>query len=128
MMEAHLKCGSYDTLLELLMLEGQGIVMMESDWLHVVWLDWQAQWIAKVSTKPALREGLLQKYSQLYGTDQGTMENLDSNTHCSTKCQVTFFRPRPVPLVLKEPSEWELDNLEEARVVESLTIVIGLLD
>ena len=80
--------------------------MMGSDWLHVVWLDWQAQWIAKVSTKPALWEGLLQKYSQLYGIDQGgTMKTLDSNTYCSTRCQVTFLRPRLVPLVMKEPNE-----------------------
>ena len=65
------------------MVEGEGPSLLGCNWLQVVWLDWQALGITHVSTKPASLESLLQKHSQLFGTDLGTMKDLMATSQCN---------------------------------------------
>ena len=119
-MKVRVKYGIFDDMLELLVVEGKGPALMGRDWLQVVRLDWQTLGIAKLSTKTSPLEDLLQKYSQLFGPDQGTMKELTASLTVRPDAKPRFFRPRPVPYALKEPIERELDRLEEAGVVEKV--------
>ena len=83
------------------MVEGKGPSLLVCDWLQVVRLDWQALGITHVSTKPASLESLLQKHSQLFGTDLGTMKDLMATIAVQLDTKPCYSHPRPVPYALK---------------------------
>ena len=106
--------------LKLLVVSGSGPCLMGRDWLRVVRLDWRK--IGKVSPTTASvtsRVAALQEqYQEVFSETLGTITPFTAKLSVTPGASPKFFKPRSVPLALKERVESELDRLERDGVLE----------
>ena len=106
--------------LKLLVVSGSGPCLMGRDWLRVVRLDWRK--IGKVSATTASvtsRVAALQEqYQEVFSETLGTITPFTAKLSVTPGASPKFFKPRSVPLALKERVESELDRLERDGVLE----------
>ena len=86
-MKVHVKYGSYDGMLEQFVVEGQEPALMGHDWLQVTQLDRQGVHEAHITG------GATAEVQSAIWFRSGSHEGFDSDTHCSTICQASFFVP-----------------------------------
>ena len=106
--------------LKFLVVFGSGPCLMGPDWLRVVRLDWRK--IGKVSATAASvmsRVAALQEqYQEVFSETLGTITPFTAKLSVTPGVSLKFFKPRSVPLALKEHAESELDRLERDGVLE----------
>ena len=106
--------------LKLLVVAGSGPCLMGRDWLKFVRLDWRK--IGKVSVTSADLEDrvelLLDQYHEVFADSVGTITPFQAKLTVTPDASPKFFKPRSVPLALRERVEKELDRLEQEGVLE----------
>ena len=107
--------------LKLLVVSGPGPSLMGRDWLKFVRQDWRK--IGKVSMMPADAEErvklLLDQYDEVYAQTLGTITPFQAKLTVTPDATPKFFKPRSVPLALRERVETELNRMEQEGVLET---------
>ena len=101
--------------LPLVVVEGDGPVLLGRNWLVNLQLDWQG--IKKVYTGV---ESLLQKYDELFRDELGTLKGITARLVVDENATPKFFKPRPVPYAIRGAIEQDLDRLESLGVLEKI--------
>ena len=89
------------------------------DWLQKIRLDWHSLVVAYLDEK--LQTAVVQEYSEVFKEELGLMTEFKAKLAVKPGAKPVFVRPRSVPFALCEPLEKELDQLEEAGVIEKVT-------
>ena len=90
---------------------------MGCDWLRVLRLDWRK--IGKVSaTTVGVESQVQEQYQEVFSETLGTIIPFATKLSVTPGAQPKFFKPRSVPLALKESVESKLDQLEQKGVLE----------
>ena len=96
-------------------MKGDGPSLFGRDWFHKIKLDWDK--ICAV-TKQTKAQEILEKFTEFFSEGLGQMNTITASLTLKEGAKPQFCRARPVPFALKEAIEQELDNLEEADIIE----------
>ncbi|KAL9961633.1 hypothetical protein ACROYT_G030616 [Oculina patagonica] len=108
-----------ETVLPVVITGNDGPMLISRDWLSVLKLDWGQ--IKQISLEPVNKLDLLQtKYSSLFDGNLGTIKGVTAHLKLKENAVPQFFKPRPVPFVLKEKIADELRRLEKIGVLEKV--------
>ena len=100
------------------MVRGNVPTLHGRDWMQSIRLDWRSLGIANIQgTLPSL-ETILQKHSEVFQSNVGTMHQFEAKLVVTPETKPKFYRPRSVPDALKDDIEHELDRLEAEGIVE----------
>ena len=89
--------------------------------MQTIQLDWKSLEIANIQgTLPSL-ETILQKHSEVFQSNFGTMHQFEAKLVVRPEAKPKFYRPRSVPYTLKDAIERELDRLEAKHIVERVS-------
>ena len=106
--------------LPLVIVEGHGSALLGRNWLHHIRLDWAG--IKAVFPVQRTLEGLLEKYSNVFTDELGTIMPYKAKLIVAPSPVPKFHRPRSVPFALKTTVEEELDRLESQGVLEKVNV------
>ena len=105
--------------LVLTIVAGQGPTLLGRDWLKQLQLDWKE--IHAISKHERGLEYLLDKYSNIFSEELGTIRSFCAELNVDPTVKPKFFKARTVPYVLRSSIEEELDRLESQGIVEKVT-------
>ena len=89
--------------------------------MQTIRLDWRSLGIANIQgTLPSL-ETILQKHSEVFQSNVGTMHQFEAKLVVKPEAKRQFYRPRSVPYALKDAIKRELDRLEAEGIVERVS-------
>ena len=93
-----------------------GPILMGRNWLRKLDLDWRGVMaeifpVSDVHEVKSRLDGLLDKYSDVFKDELGTMKGVNVHLEQKPDCKPKFFRARSVPYALKKGIEDELDRL-----------------
>ena len=89
------------------------------NWLNHIRLDWHEIFAIAVE-EPENLEALLEKHSELFKEELGTISSLKARLQVQPNARPRFFKPRPVSFALKALVEKELDRLEAAGILQTV--------
>ena len=109
--------------LPLVVIKGDGISLPGRNWLEQIKLDWHE--IAKINgiTKPSYQkklDDLLKQYEEIFRDELGKCKQIKAKLHVKPNTVPKFYRPRPIPLALKEKVEEDLNRLERLGVISKV--------
>jgi len=108
-----------EAVLPIVITGNDGPVLMGRDWLSVLKLDWGQ--IKRISLEPVHKLDLLQtECSSLFDGNLGTIKGVSAHLKLKENGVPQFFKPRPVPFVLKEKIADEFQRLEKIGVLEKV--------
>ena len=93
--------------LPLTVVEGSGPMLMGRNWFDKIRLDWKS--ICSVTQNPDV-EALLGRYSGVFKSDLGCARGVELSIPVDPAAQPIFYKPRTVPLALREKVDAELDR------------------
>jgi len=98
--------------LPLVVVEGDGISLLGRNWLESIRLDWTE--VANINniSKPTK----LDEYDEIFRDELGHCK-LKAKLHVKSEAAPKFYRPRPIPLAMKEKIEEELRRLINSGVI-----------
>ena len=102
--------------LPLVVVEGDGISLLGRNWLESIRLDWTEVASIKNISKPTYQsklDKLLDEYEEIFFCEELGHGKLHVKPEASPK----FYRPRPIPLAMKEKIEEELSRLTNSGVI-----------
>ena len=105
-------CGK-EAHLPLLVVKGSGPPLFGRNWLESIQLNWAE--IAKVNgivARPKGLQTLLAKYQDVFREELGQCKEIKAHLHVKPNTMPKFYRPRPIPLSMKEKVEADLDRKE----------------
>ena len=105
--------------LPLIVVGGDGPCLLGRNWLNHIRLDWREIFAIAVE-EPENLEALLEKHSELFKEELGTISSLKASLQVQPNARPRFFKPRPVPFALKPLVEKELDCLEAAGILQKV--------
>ena len=88
------------------------------NWLEKIKIKWADTNV--VSSKPALDKVLL-KHSTVFSDQLGTLKGTEAKIYIKEGTKPRFFKPRPLPYILKEKVETELDRLKQQDIITPVT-------
>ena len=95
--------------LPLAIVQGSGPSLLGRNWLQQIRLNWSEIHSVRPNTPP---EKLLDKYANLFRPTLGCLKHLTDQLFVNPIFKPRFFKPRPVPYLLKEKVEKELKRLQ----------------
>ena len=114
-----------EAMLPLIVVEGDGISLFGRNWLQSLKLNWME--IAKINsvTKNHFEnkrelENLLAEYQEIFGTDLGKCKGVKAHLYVKPDAKPKFYRPRPIPLALKDKIEADLDRMVKLEIIEKV--------
>ena len=96
-------------MLPLTVVAGRGPSFFGQDWLRHILLDWIG--LATMDEGMAQVQVQLQKYPEVFVEQLGTMCHFKASLQIKSKAKPIFCKHLPLPFVLKESIEKELDHL-----------------
>ena len=104
--------------MDLYVVKGEFPLLFGCPWLHPVELDWQI--IKKLICLKTINQTtvidtkgeFISKYAQLFSDDLGKMKGFQAKIDMKEDAISRHFKPRPVPIVLKEKVESAIGKLE----------------
>ena len=103
--------------LVLVVVEGNGPSLLGRNWLKYIKLDWGR--IAQMhSTRLKTLNSVLDQHQVLFEESLGTIEPYRATFHVQPDATPKFFKPRPVPLAIKDAIGRDLDRMEKEGVIE----------
>ena len=103
--------------LVLVVVEGNGPSLLGRNWLKYIKLDWGR--IAQMhSTRLTTLNSVLDQHQALFKESLGTIEPYRATLHVQPDATPKFFKPRPVPLAIKDAIGRDLDRMEKDGVIE----------
>lgn len=101
--------------LPLIVVKGNGPNLCGRNWLQKVKLNWKI--IRHVSKQPGSIQEVLDKYSEVFKDELGTLKDIKATISVKPDVPPKFFKSRPLPFAMKERVEKEIDRLEKANVI-----------
>ena len=98
--------------------------LLGRNWLGKTRLNWskifaQRHSVSKVSEKDmTTREYWQVKYPEVFADGLGSVTGMKATLHVKQGAVPKFHRPRPVPFVLREAVEKELQRMEDEDIIE----------
>ena len=102
-MEVQVKYGNYVGKHVLYVVDGNGPTLLEQDWLMTIKLDWHNLGVATVQTTSLTSKSLLDKYSDVFKKELGTLKGFKAKLklktgsklqYCSSLCTQRCCRQR----------------------------------
>ena len=119
-MEVQVKYGNYVGNQVLYVVSGNGPTLLGRDWLMTIRLDWYSLGVATVETTSLTLKSVLDKYSDVFKKEQGTLKGFKAKLKLKPGSKPQFCRPRQVPYALKDAVDRELKHLEDRKVIERI--------
>uniref|UniRef100_A0A8C2AUS2 CCHC-type domain-containing protein n=1 Tax=Cyprinus carpio TaxID=7962 RepID=A0A8C2AUS2_CYPCA len=94
--------------------------LMGRSCLEQLKVDWQA--IHVMTQKTLDLEGVLQKHSEVFKQELGSMEGINVKLTVEPECQPKFLKARPLPYALKPKVEASLNELVKNDVLEPVSV------
>ena len=104
--------------LGLVVVSGKGPSLPGRDWLGRLRLDWKE--IRMLNVTPDMLEAVLDKYSNLFKDELGTISGATAKLHVSPGVKPRFHRPRSIPYALRSRVDQELDRLVSEGTLEAV--------
>ena len=115
--------GSQAKELGLIVVQGEGQSLFGRNWLEHFQLDWKTIGLAALETSSQARvDVLLKKYKEVFAEGLGTMRHYQAKLKVRPGTTPVFHRPRPIPFAVKDAVDRELDRLQQAGIVEKVTL------
>ena len=114
--------GTQSKTLTLIIVAGNGPSLLGPSWLKHLCLDWQR--IASVTCQPKSPPNLtslLERYEDLFREELGTVCSFKAKLQVRTDAKPKFCKARPVPFLIKEAIELELQRLESSGILKPVT-------
>jgi len=101
--------------------KGDGVAVMGRDWLFTIKLNWKEISQVYQTTSPESKlECLVQQYPALFDGELGTIKGVTAKLVVKENATPQYFKPRPVPYVLREKVVAELSRLEKAGALKKV--------
>ena len=100
----------------LLVIKGSGPALLGRNWLGQIKLNCHKIFNTSVAINPL--DNLVPKYSKVFRSELGTMTQYKAKLTLKEGAKPRYWRPRPVPVALKDVIEKELDSLQSAGIIE----------
>ena len=104
----------------LYVVKGGGPSLLGWDWLRHIRLDWKTIARTAKEAHPASLETLLQRYTEVFGEELGTINSVQAKLQVKPDAQPKFCRPRSVPFAIREALEQELNRLAKSGIIEKV--------
>ena len=98
----------------LLVVQGDGPSLIGRNWLAQIQLDWKG--IFSIKGGQSL-ERLLTQHSDVFRDELGTVKDVKVKLYVKENSTPKFFKPRTLPLALREKVSSELDRLEKNSII-----------
>ena len=85
--------------LPLLVVSGEGPVLLGRNWLEEIKLNWPR--IKQPTAHDKRLREILQKHAQLFGEGLGTLQGIKAKIHVDPKATPIFHKARPVPYAVR---------------------------
>ena len=122
--QVHVKVHGKEAKLPLVVVEGSGPSLFGRNWLESVQLNWveiaQVNGIRKGATRPKGLQTLLTKYKDVFREELGQCKGVQAHLHIKPDTTPKFYRPRLIPLSMKEKVEAALDRKERQGILEKI--------
>ena len=106
---------------KLVVMKKNGPSLLGRDWLEKIQLNWKRIAINHVSRNTEKELGdLLSKCGDIFGEELGRMEHFKAKLSVKADATPKFYKPRPVPLALREAVGQELDRLESRGILQKI--------
>ena len=102
--------------LPLLVVGGDGPALLGRNWLEAIKLNWQG--IKRLTSENKRLDKILQTYAGLFEEGFGTLKGTAAKIHVDPSATPIFHKARPVPYVLREKIEQDLERLERSGTIE----------
>ena len=99
--------------------DGDGCSLLGRDWLKQLRQNWTQ--ISMVKNSSTQLEDLMKEYYEIFRDELGTVRGFQASLHLKGSPQPKFFRPKPVPFVIRDAVGYELDRLEADTIIEKAT-------
>ena len=106
--------------LPLVVVEGDGPSLLGRDWLGKLRLDWSELHQIQ-STAPGPLKELLDRYSEVFKDELGTIQGTTAKIQVDPTVQPRFCKARSVPYALRAKVDTELVRLEREGIIEKVT-------
>nr|XP_055061179.1 uncharacterized protein K02A2.6-like [Misgurnus anguillicaudatus] len=113
------KCNEQTTMLELMIVKGDGPSLMGRDWSSRLNLNWSQ--LNKLSVSSETVDQLCDRYASVFQPDLGMLKGISAKLHVVKDAVPKFCKPRTVPYALKQSVEKELCKLEKEGVISPVS-------
>ena len=90
------------------MIKGSGPSLIGRNWMSHLRFNWNSVKLTRTSNNQMELDLLISKYPSVFDDKLGTMKTFSDKLDLKPGSKPKFFRPRPVPFVLRENTEQEL--------------------
>ena len=94
--------------------KGAGTTLLGRDWLQKFRLDWKT--IFKLHSSSSLQE-ILDSHKEVFSEKLGTLKDYKVKFYLEEQAKPHFFKPRPLPLALRDKVAAELDRLQAEGII-----------
>lgn len=103
--------------LPLVVVKGEGPTLLGRNWLSHIRLKWNE--IKQVHQPSSDKlQAILSEYSDVFRDELGTLQGTTAKIHVDDKVRPKFFKPRPLPYLMREKVEIELERLQSEGIIE----------
>ena len=109
----------------LIMVEGSGILPFGRNWLEQI--NWaenakinEVESVTSESKTPQGLKRLLEGYQAVFKDEVGQCQGVKAHLHVKSDATPKFYRPRPIPLSMKEKVEADLERKEKLVILQKI--------
>ena len=117
-MEVDVQYQDQQATLPLLVVKGNGPLLLGRNWLMIIRLDWNS--IHNLQ-KETLVDQLVRKYPAVFTEDLGSLKGMTGTINITKDAQPKFFKPRPVSHFLRSKVETALSRLQQQGIISPVT-------
>ena len=102
------------SVLPLLVIKGRGPSLFGRNWLEKIKVNWS--YVNHLQDSAVDR--VVNKHKNLFRDELGTLKGMTAKILVTPNAQPRFFKPRPVPYLLKEKVGIEIERLQQAGIIK----------
>lgn len=107
--------------LPLIVVKGNGPALCGRNWLDSIKMDWKTiKMVSENAKQPSAPKSIpevLEKYSQVFKDELGTLKEIKATISVKTDATPRFHKSRPLPFAMKARVEEELQRLENENII-----------
>lgn len=101
--------------LPIVVVEGSTHTLLGRNWLRAIKLNWHEIFTVNIDSR---KSNLAKKFPEVFQDGLGTLKGAKAKIHVDPDAKPSYWKARPVPYLLKEKIEVELERLVEAGILE----------
>ena len=113
--------------LPLIVVEGSVTPLFGRNWLEQINLNWaeiakikEVESVTSESKTPQGLKRLLERYQEVFKEELGQCQGVKAHLHVKSDATPKFYRPRPIPLSMKEKVEADLERKEKLGILQKI--------